>query len=146
VGLTQKEIREITRMVVGREYRDSIKLSKMKVSLTFVTDREMIPVNEAFTGRKGSTDVLSFPMHDDIDERAPFFLLGEVMVSIDRAISQAQEAGWDPASEVKLLVIHGLLHLLGYDHASEEEAAKMRLKEREYLEGFKKEESGDGSS
>ncbi len=133
VGLKQREIREIARRVIGGEYRGRMPLSRMKVSIAFVEDEDMIPINQAYTGREGSTDVLAFPMMDELDEKAPFFMLGEVIISVERAISQAKEAGWDPASEVKLLLIHGLLHLLGYDHVSDEGEERMRLKEREYL-------------
>ncbi len=133
VGLKQREIREIARRVIKGEYRGKMPLSKMKVSIAFVEDEDMIPINQAYTGRKGSTDVLAFPMMDELDEKAPFFMLGEVIISVERAILQAKEAGWSPASEVKLLLIHGLLHLLGYDHVSDEDRERMRLKEREYL-------------
>ncbi|MCS7232976.1 MAG: rRNA maturation RNase YbeY [Synergistetes bacterium] len=132
-GLSQKEVRETARRILEREYRGDIPLSRIKVSLVFVDDEAMIPINRAYTGREGSTDVLSFPMMDEVDKDGSFAVLGEVIVSIDRALSQAKEAGWSSASEVKLLVIHGLLHLLGYDHVSEEESVKMRLKEKEYL-------------
>ncbi|MCD6363661.1 MAG: rRNA maturation RNase YbeY [Synergistetes bacterium] len=133
VKLNQREVREIARRVIGGEYRGKIPLSKLKVSIAFVSDEEMIPINQTYTGREGSTDVLAFSMVDELDEKVPFFMLGEVIVSVDRAISQAEEAGWAPGSEVKLLVIHGLLHLLGYDHTSNEDKERMRLKEREYL-------------
>lgn len=133
MGLRQREIREIARKVIEGEYKEGMDLSKMKVSIAFLTDEEMTHINKAYTGREGSTDVLAFRMYDEIDRDGPFFMLGEVLVSVDRAISQAKESGWSPASEVKLLVVHGLLHLLGYDHASDSEAFQMRLKEKEYM-------------
>lgn len=131
--LSQREIRETVRKVIESEYKGDIPLSKLKVSLVFIDDEQMIPINQTYTGREGSTDVLSFPMIDEVDNEAPFAMLGEVIVSVERAISQAKETGWSPASEVKLLVIHGLLHLLGYDHLSEVEESVMRAKEREYI-------------
>lgn len=115
------------------EYKGDIPLSKIKVSLVFVDDADMVAINQSYTGREGSTDVLSFPIMDEIDKDGSFAMLGEIIISIDKAMSQAKEAGWSPASEVKLLLIHGLLHLLGYDHVSEDEEMKMRLKEKEYL-------------
>ncbi|MDK2872085.1 MAG: putative rRNA maturation factor [bacterium] len=131
--LSQKEIRETARKVISSEYKGDIPLSKLKVSLVFVDDEEMVPLNRAYTGREGTTDVLAFPMVDEFDKKAPFAILGEVIVSVEKAILQARENGWSPASEVKLLVIHGLLHLLGYDHLSKDEELIMRSKEREYL-------------
>lgn len=115
------------------EYKGDIPLSKIRVSLVFVDDIDMVSINQAYTGREGSTDVLSFPMMDEVDKKGSFAMLGEVIISIDKAISQAKEAGWSPALEAKLLLIHGLLHLLGYDHVSEEDESEMRLKERKYL-------------
>jgi len=134
------------------------------VGLVLADDTELARLNRAFLGKPGVTDVLSFPLlppeaypphvgrpvpeaRRAAGERA-FLLppgtrlnLGDIVVSVERAIDQA-EAGcggqtgdvrWAPADELRLLVVHGGLHLCGWDHAEPAEEAAMRALERELL-------------
>ena len=102
------------------------------VSLVFLGDKAMTRINEEFTGRNGPTDVLSFDLRDARfgEEEA---VLGEVLVSVDRAREQARRAGVGLSEEVARLVIHGLLHLAGYDHQTTTERRRMRSRERDWL-------------
>lgn len=81
-------------------------------------DEEMASLNRRFRGREGTTDVLSFPGHEPDPEGG--LHLGDIAVSVDRAELQAADAGWDLDREVRRLLAHGLLHVLGYDHETDE--------------------------
>ncbi len=88
----------------------------------------------------GPTDVLSFPMDElrpgSEDEITPPGLLGDLVICPQVAIAQAQDAGHSPSDEMQLLTAHGILHLLGYDHAEPDEEREMFDIQREILVGF----------
>lgn len=126
-----------------------------ELSVTFVDELTMQELHERFLGLEGATDVLAFPMDEDLVEtgrqpdqggRGPGtpseptelpFVVGDVVVCPVVARRQADERGIDWRREVELLVVHGVLHLLGYDHEDDERAAeRMRRRERELLELF----------
>jgi len=93
-----------------------------------VTDQIIHELNRQYRHKDRSTDVLSFPL---ADERCPT-LLGDVVISVDTARRQARQRKRAFADELRVLLIHGILHLLGYDHeVSDSEAVRMRRKERE---------------
>jgi probable rRNA maturation factor len=97
------------------------------VSVVITDDAEIARLNQQFRGVSGPTDVLSFEP-DPSFPGAPDELrryLGDVLVSLPRAQEQAESAGHSVAYELAYLVAHGTLHLLGYDHADEEERLKM---------------------
>ena len=100
-----------------------------------LTDDESITIlNEEYRGIEAPTDVLSFSQHEGEDEfSAEENLLGDVVVSVETARRQAKEQGRDLDSEIDVLLVHGLLHLLGYDHAQPEEAEKMFARQAELL-------------
>lgn len=83
--------------------------AKGELSIALVSDRRMRSLNRQFRGKDYATDVLSFPS----EERG---FLGEIVIAVGVTKRQAKEAGHSAATEVKVLALHGLLHLLGYDH------------------------------
>jgi len=97
--------------------------------LIVTDDEEIRELNRRYRGIDKPTDVLSFPLAP-----APGAPLGSVVISADRAREVAQRLGHSPEDEFLLLFIHGLLHLLGYDH--ECDSGQMRQKERELIERF----------
>jgi probable rRNA maturation factor len=97
--------------------------------LIVTDDEEIRELNRRYRGIDKPTDVLSFPLAP-----APGAPLGSVVISADRAREVAQRLGHTPEDEFLLLFIHGLLHLLGYDH--ECDSGQMRQKERELIERF----------
>lgn len=105
-----------------------------ELSLAVVGVEEMTSLNERYRGMSGPTDVLSFGCDDPCpvpgDEPVT---LGDVVISPEVAERQAAELDTTVESELDLLVVHGVLHLLGYDHESEDEAAVMQARERELL-------------
>lgn len=105
-----------------------------ELSVALVDDEEMARLNARWRGSEGPTDVLAFPMDEPGPRPHGARLLGDVVISAERAASQAAEAGHSLERELDVLLIHGLLHLLGFDHeGSREEAEAMELKEAELL-------------
>lgn len=98
----------------------------MEVSLLFVDRTTIAQLNSHHMGKDGPTDVLAFPI-DLPGEAMPGApaILGDVVLCPDVAATQAAEHGVTAAAEMELLVVHGLLHLLGHDHAEPEERARM---------------------
>jgi probable rRNA maturation factor len=98
------------------------------VSVVFVSDRRMAEMNRQFTGRAGSTDVLSFPGEKDPLEKKTY--LGDIVICTARAEAQARERRIETGQEIKTLLIHGFLHLLGYDHGGDAGRGRMRRLEK----------------
>ncbi len=96
-------------------------------------DEQLRQLNRQFLGNDEPTDVLSFPAgHVDPDTKTTY--LGDVIISYPRAVEQAAAAGHAVEDELRLLAVHGALHLLGYDHAEPEDEAKMWKAQEEILE------------
>ena len=93
-----------------------------------MTDQTIHELNRQYRNKDKPTDVLSFPLADEVCPT----LLGDVVISIDTARRQARQRKRAFADELRALLVHGILHLLGYDHeVSDSEAVRMRRKERE---------------
>ena len=103
-----------------------------ELSLVLVGDRRMRRLNRLYRGKDRPTDVLAFPMRDAVPTVSP--LLGDVVISLPTAGRQAGVQGHSLDREVTVLLIHGVLHLLGYDHERGERAARrMHSRERAIL-------------
>ncbi|MDQ3805466.1 MAG: rRNA maturation RNase YbeY [Acidobacteriota bacterium] len=103
------------------------------VTVAFVSDRAMRELNRRWRGKRGTTDVLSFPAGQEEFERAEGSSLGDVVISVEQAARQAAEQGLGFENEVEQLILHGLLHLCGYDHEADEgemNALELRLRRR----------------
>jgi len=98
-----------------------------EISLSFVNNNEIRELNKKYRGKDYSTDVLSFPLDEEIDD---IIILGDIVVSVDKVIEQAEEYNHTFERELIYLIIHGMFHLLGYDHIKEEDKKIMRLKEK----------------
>jgi probable rRNA maturation factor len=106
---------------------------KDDLNIILVSDSFMRKLNQRFTNRKGTTDVLSFSFKEDKNTKAKKGLLGEVYISVNRARKQARDYQATFDQELKRLVVHGTLHLLGYDHKTRKDLEKMREKEKKYI-------------
>ncbi len=104
-----------------------------ELSVLLVTRDHIRRLNARFAGDDYATDVLSFPMMEDEDSS---LLLGDVVICPDVASSNAAKIGHDVDAELETLLVHGTLHLLGYDHDEEEEKARMDARQREILAAF----------
>jgi rRNA maturation RNase YbeY len=114
----------------GRRLLDALERSESELSVLLVSDRVMRQLNRDWRGRDRPTDVLSFSQHEGPDP-APRELLGDVVIAVPTAKRQAEERGETLLAASERLLIHGVLHLLGYDHErSEAEARRMQRRER----------------
>jgi probable rRNA maturation factor len=95
-----------------------------EVTIVLTADNELQRLNREFLGIDAPTDVLSFPA-DFIDPDSQHPYLGDILVSVQRACQQADLQNHSAKQELLLLIVHGVLHLLGYDHAAEDEKAQM---------------------
>jgi probable rRNA maturation factor len=105
------------------------------VAIAFVRDRRIRELNRNYRGKYYATDVLSFPANEDgtIDDFVEAGYLGDIVISVDAAMRQANDAKITFEREIKELVIHGILHLCGYDHESdngEMNRLEMRMRKR----------------
>jgi probable rRNA maturation factor len=110
------------------------------LTLVITDDSGIQSLNRDFLGNDAPTDVLAFSA---LEDNGPFIAapeasgyLGDVIVSYPRAVAQAQEHGHSPEQELNLLAVHGILHLLGYDHADDEERAAMWARQDAILDGL----------
>jgi probable rRNA maturation factor len=124
VQIDRKRLREIVAAVVdGEGNTDS------EISLAFVDNPTIHRLNQRYLQHDEPTDVLSFPLSDPSAKR----LSGELVIGAEVAKAQADERGHDVQAELALYVIHGLLHLCGYDDKSDAAKRRMRERERHYL-------------
>ena len=144
----------LTRLVLAEERAPA----DAEVSLIFVDEEAITDLNGRFLGGDGPTDVLAFPIDDDAlpsgrhpdtggrgpgsatEPADPPIVLGDVVVCPTVAARQAPTHAGTVDGELALLVVHGVLHLLNYDHADEREAASMQRRERELLDKFQQSE------
>jgi len=109
--------------------------SDADLSIVLTDDARLRQLNRDYLGIDSPTDVLSFPASEsDPETGSPY--LGDILISISRAKAQAKAAGHPLESEAQLLVIHGVLHLLGHDHAKPREKAKMWKAQKEILDSL----------
>ena len=104
------------------------------VTIAFVSDRQMRELNRQWRGKTGTTDVLSFPAGEDEFANPNGSNLGDVVISAEQAARQAKEHELTLDEEIAQLILHGLLHLCGYDHETDDgEMNRLELKLRKKL-------------
>lgn len=104
-----------------------------EVSLTFTDNGHIRELNKKYRGIDRETDVLSFAFDESDEPRvegADSSAIGEIIISIDKAKSQAKEYGHSLERETAFLTVHGMLHLLGYDHIEDDEREEMEAEQR----------------
>ena len=117
----------------------------VEISLSFVSMDEIHELNRDYRGVDRPTDVLSFPMiddfaalqemYEDMEQTPEELLLGDVVICLEKALQQAEEYGHSPEREVVYLFTHSVLHLLGYDHMTDEDKKIMRAREKQIMAG-----------
>ncbi len=109
-----------------------------RIQAVFTTDEHMAHMNERYRGKSATTDVLSFdyglPEGTAADDLRGEWTRGEIFISVDRAAEQARDQGIATACEIARLLVHGLLHLSGYDHHTTEELQEMESLTDSFLE------------
>jgi probable rRNA maturation factor len=132
-GLALEQLRVwLEWLIAERAQAEGVEISSVVVR--FVSDREMTELNSRFRGRDKTTDVLSFPALEqgdltDLDGAH----LGDIVISVPQFRRQARERGHSAERELKVLVLHGVLHCLGYDHETDQgemERLERRLRRR----------------
>jgi len=126
--------------VVQTVLQESDQPQNAGVTLVIVDDESIRQLNRAFRGIDRATDVLSFGICDDsrfvVPDELPTYL-GDVVISYDRASEQSTERGHSLEDELALLAVHGCLHLLGYDDATEEKRERMWARQRAILDSLR---------
>lgn len=110
---------------------EALDLASAELSILLTDDAEIHALNRDFRGKDSPTDVLAFAMREGEGAALAGDLLGDVIVSIDTARRQARRRRREIDAEVRMLLAHGLLHLVGYDHETDEEDRVMKAKTRE---------------
>jgi len=106
----------------------------LDAAIAFVSDRQIKILNKRFRGLDSATDVLSFPAGEDEFTATPQLSLGDVAISVERAENQAGENGLAFEKEIAQLILHGLLHLCGYDHETDRgEMNRLELRLRDQM-------------
>ncbi|MBR2521920.1 MAG: rRNA maturation RNase YbeY [bacterium] len=108
----------------------------IEVSVVFVTEGEIAELNQQYRDIVGPTDVLSFECDDPEAANSEIIILGDIVVSPEVAYDQTELYGTTFIEEMRMLITHGMLHLLGYDHIEDEDAEEMEARERELKEAW----------
>ena len=119
----------LERLLKDLDYKDK------ELSVLFTNDREIAALNEQYRFKAGPTNVLSFPMNEG-EYTIATTLLGDIVISIETALREAEQKGIPFIDYLAQLLIHGLLHLIGYNHEYSEEQAVIMEKEEARLLDF----------
>ncbi|WP_313756365.1 rRNA maturation RNase YbeY [Tissierella sp.] len=130
------QIEEEINIIIEKVAREVLSLENAsldcEISVSFVDNEEIRELNREYRGVDKDTDVLSFPMEDEFVVEG-LILLGDIIISLERALEQSKDFGHSLYREVAYLTAHSIFHLLGYDHMDEEEKNIMREKEKEVM-------------
>lgn len=122
--------------IIERTIKESLLLERgslnYEVSVSIVDNDEIKKLNKEYRGIDQETDVLSFPIDDDFIMEGPL-LLGDIIISGEKALEQAEEYNHSLYREISYLTAHSMLHLMGYDHMTDDEKSIMRQKEKEIM-------------
>ncbi|MBO7245414.1 MAG: rRNA maturation RNase YbeY, partial [Clostridia bacterium] len=124
-----RQMKRVIKETVAEQYPKH----KFEVNLTICDNEYIRDINREYRGIDKETDVLSFPMMD-FDTPEITVILGDIIISYEKAVSQAEEYGHSLKRELCFLCCHSALHLLGYDHETEDERTQMETKQKEILE------------
>ena len=127
----ENKISQDSNDLIRKVSKKALTLEKIdkEVSIALVDNQYIKDLNKKYRNKDEATDVLSFPQEDEA-------LLGDIIISVPRAKKQAQEYNHSLAREIGFLTVHGIFHLMGYDHHDAAEKAEMRRKEEEVLTHF----------
>ena len=111
-------------------------LNDVEFNIIFVDNKKIHEINKEYRNIDRETDVISFALEDNLEIELDHRVLGDIYISIDKAKTQAEEYGHSLLREISFLMIHGLLHLLGYDHMEKEEEKIMFQKQEDILNEY----------
>lgn len=125
------DVEELMKKVCDKE-----NLHDIEFNIILVDNEEIHKINKEWRGIDRETDVISFALEDNEEIKEKHRVLGDIYISLDKAKEQAKEYGHSLKRELCFLSVHGLLHLLGYDHMNKEEEKIMFDKQKEILEFY----------
>ncbi|MBU1995581.1 MAG: rRNA maturation RNase YbeY [Candidatus Omnitrophica bacterium] len=133
IPLNTSQIKKIIKIILRHE-----KVSEVLLSVLFVTNQKIRVFNRKFLGRNNATDVLAFDSTDEevsyqVSQKSVKEINGDIIISTDAAIKNAKSFNTSVEQELVLYVVHGILHLLGYDDHSKTNILKIRKKEEEII-------------
>lgn len=132
--LENDKISDFIKYIVSNEKKDN---KTYYVSLTITNNEEIHKINKEYRDKDMETDVISFAYFDSEEANSNYMVLGDIIISIDKVRTQSIEYNHSKKREFYYLICHSVLHLLGYDHLTEEDKKIMREKEEIYLEKYK---------
>lgn len=128
-SVSNQKIRNSAQAILG-----ALDSPDAELSIVIVGDDEIATLNQTYLNRQGPTNVIAFAMREGAYADISPQLLGDVVISIDTALRESEEAGIDPGKRFDQLLVHGILHLFGYTHETDDdEAARMEAKSEELL-------------
>ena len=132
-NISLSEALQTTLIEEGQQILRLLDLREVELSLVICDDAFIHPLNRDYRGKDRPTDVLSFAQREGDFAFLEDPLLGDVIISLETTRRQAEERGHSLERELQILLVHGILHLLGYDHIEDDDAAVMEAKEKEIL-------------
>jgi probable rRNA maturation factor len=133
---------QVAMTIIQQKARDILNVLEChdaELSVLIVDDPQIATLNKKYLHRSGPTNVIAFPMHSDVFRNINPGLLGDVVISIETAAKEGAHIGIGMEERIIQLLVHGILHLIGYDHEkSEVQAEKMARKENEILRMIKR--------
>ncbi|MEK4269984.1 rRNA maturation RNase YbeY [Bacillus sp. FSL W8-0940] len=139
--LSEGQLEEIGKLLQFAAKEENV-ADQAEVSVTVVTNEEIQQINKEYRGKDYPTDVISFALEEDGEGEVEIIgadmppVLGDIIISADKAKEQAEEYGHSLMRELGFLSVHGFLHLLGYDHMTEEEEKEMFTKQKDLLNKY----------
>ena len=140
-GLTEAQTREIENLLQFAAVKEVVE-EDTEISITFVENARIQEISREYRNKDKATDVISFAMEEMGEGEIPLIgeglprMLGDIIISIPKAVEQAEEYGHSFMRELGFLSVHGFLHLLGYDHETTEEEKIMFTRQKEILDEF----------
>jgi len=138
--LNEKQLQQVKDLL--QFAADQMKVGNAELSLTFVDNPTIHKINLEYRGKDYPTDVISFALEEITEEEVPIIgedvprVLGDIIVSVPKAVSQAEEYGHSFEREIGFLIVHGFLHLLGYDHMEKADEQEMFALQEDILNKF----------
>ncbi|MBU5342838.1 rRNA maturation RNase YbeY [Caldifermentibacillus hisashii] len=139
--LAPEQVQQILQLLQLAAKREEV-IGDSELSLTFVDNEKIHEINREYRGIDRPTDVISFALEENTEGEMEIIgqdmprVLGDIIISIQRAKQQAEEYGHSFMRELGFLAVHGFLHLLGYDHGTKEEEQQMFSRQEEILQEF----------
>jgi probable rRNA maturation factor len=139
--LTSEQENLITNLIKSAADYEKLE-GEIELSITFVEEKRIQEINKEYREKDAPTDVISFALNDEVDGEVELVMegmpnaLGDIIISVDHISRQAEEYGHSFDRELGFLAVHGFLHLLGYDHMSEEDEKAMFSRQEEILSAY----------